>query len=380
MLAGPRFAEAIHMSFRRATAPQTESIAPLAEALADALAASGATDASREVLAIAAARSPDAALAMRRADAALKRGDAATALHALVPAWEAGSQDPRLEAMLALCALALRLDDVARQLCERRTDVEHASVRLLLALATGEGIEFDPTRSWSELLFSARTQLRVLASCGRSDIVWAAQRRANDIGVPGFARIAARLRATPPPRREAHRPAAGGRAAFVDAWRWPASTAMYSWAWSAARDVLTDDRVLLVGPQPQPFRPLLEHARVTTIGGTAGDGVDALAVPESLPVAPSRFDHAIVAFWLRESEDPRRAIDQLTLTLAHDGLLHLAAVGSEAPGRHDLTLSLGATVRACAAAGLEVLGADARAADGAPGDTIHLVRARRRLV
>ncbi len=369
------------MSFGRATATQSAPIAPLAEALADALARQGDRGAADEVLAIAASRTADPVLAMRRSDDALGRGDAAGALHALVPAWEAGSQDPHLEAQLALCALALGLYDVARQICEAGAGgVEHAGVRLLLAFALGEGVNFDSSKSWSELMFCVRTQLRHLVACGRTDLVWAAQRRADGLGVPGFSRVFAGMPATRGPSRNPCRPPIGAREAFREGWRGAGADAIYGWAWSAARDVLEGERVLLLGPQPAPLMPLLGHASTTALAGRMDMGVDALASPEALPVAPNRFAHAIVAFWLRDAYDPRRAVDQIALTLAHDGLLHLACVGTSAPGHHDLRLSLDATARACAAAGLEVLGADARATDGTPGDAIHLVRARRRLV
>lgn len=369
------------MTFGRATARSTAPIAPLAEALADALERRGEIDAAHEILAIAAERTADPVLAMRRSEAALAQGDAARALHALVPAWESGSPSLELEARLALCALALGLYDVARQIGESATGgVEHAGIRLLLALTLGEGVVFDTTKSWSELMFCVRTQLRQLARCGRSDVVWATRQRIGALGVPGFSRVVSGLCATPPPRRAPSRPPMGGRAAFCEAWRWPAPGAVYGWAWSAARDVLSDERVLLLGPQPAPLLPLLGHGRVTTIAPANGDCVHMRATPEALPVAPNRFDHAIAVFWLHNAYDPRRAVDALALTLAHDGFLHLACVGPAAPGDYDLRLSLDATVRACAAAGLDVVGSDSRAADGTPGDHVHLVRARRRLV
>ncbi len=379
--AGPPLALETLVTFGRATAQTTAPIAPLAEALADALERQGDIDAAKEVLSIAAVRTADSGLAMRRSEAALARGDAARALHALVPAWEAGSQEPRLEARLALCALALGLYDVARQLCESsKGGVEHAGIRLLLAFTLGEGVHFETTKSWSELMFCVRTQLRQLACCGRTDVVWATQQRVCDLGVPGFGRVVSGLRATPPPARAPSRPPMGGRAAFREAWQWPGADAVYGFAWSAARDVLSDERVLLLGPQPAPLQPLFAHGQVTSIASHNAEAVDMLATPEALPVAPTRFAHAVAILWLRDAYDPRLAVDELAVTLAHDGYLNLACVGPSAPGDHDLRLSLRATVRACAAAGLEVVGTDSRAADGTHGDHIHLVRARRRLV
>ena len=354
-------------------------LAVLADELADALVRHGDAAAADDVLALAARHTPDSGLALRRAERALGRGDAAAALEALVPAWEAGAPEPRLEATLALTAIALGLYDIAHQLTEpANTGVDHAAARLLVAVALGEDARLLSLPT--ELVWTLKAQLRVLVACGRTDLVWALRERAPELGVPGLVRVVEGLPAEAPPPATPCRVALDERVRFRETWRWPAADAVFSWAWSVARDILGGERVLLLGPQPKPFEGLWAHGCVTAISGSPVEGTSAVARPEALPVAPGRFAHVAAVFWMRDAMDPVGALRAMTATLAHEGFLHLACVGPGAAGEHGLRLSLAATLRACAAAGLEVTGADTRGADGATGDVVHLVRAIRRIV
>ncbi len=240
------------MGIERTRQVEADAVAELGEGLADALRSLGDARSAARVLEICGRHTTDPGLAQRRAGEALQSGDAATALEVLVPAWEAGAEDPHLEATLALSALALGLDDIALQLTEPpHASAEHLGVRILLAAAQGEVAEISEANT--ALVWALRGQLALLVGCGRNDLVWALGAAAPGLGLPGLARMVDGLPGRPPPAATPARPPLGTRDAFTEAWTGPSPDAVYPWAWSVARDVFADEEVLLLGDAPRSF-------------------------------------------------------------------------------------------------------------------------------
>jgi ubiquinone/menaquinone biosynthesis C-methylase UbiE len=132
------------------------------------------------------------------------------------------------------------------------------------------------------------------------------------------------------------------------------------------------------------MRAILGHARVGTLGPTAGEGVQAVAEPEALPVGSGRFQHVVAADWLGRALNPDAAMRELARVLAHDGQCHVLCAGAAAPGEAGLTFSTAALQKLATRAGLVEAHALARRADGLPAETagadITLLRAVRRVV
>lgn len=358
-----------------------ESLAPLAEPLADALALAGDGAAADTVLALAGRHGADPDLALRRGERALARGDAAAALDAMVPAWEAGFDDPRLDARLAFASLCLGLYDVAGTLTDEAEGLDGRLVRWLLDVWEGDRpVAIDWRRA--EAAWALKSLLRQLVRCGRDDVAARGWRAAVEVdpaltGRLGPAPVEAR---TP----SAARPPLGGREAFRAAWGGPAADAVYSWAWAVGREVQAGERVLLLSPTPAPLRPLLAHGRAAALSIEAVEGADAVVEPSALPVAPARWQHVVAALWLEHDVAPVEALRSLVGALTHEGRLHLLCAGPAADAALPMRLSGAMVERACRRAGLVVTGVAARTAEGmpsAPGEAaVVLVQAERRLV
>lgn len=364
---------------------QPEPIVALSEALAEALDAAGDATGAGRALDLAIRHAPrDQGLALRLAERALAQGDAASALERLAAAWEGGADDPRVESTLALCALALGLDDVAAGLTEPPSATPaHAIVRLVLAASRGEAVDLRPHQPGPELVWGLRTALLQLAACGRTDLVHHAREAATRLRLPGADGALAAVPATPPPTR-ANRTPPLARQAFRAAWTRPATDAAFNWAWAAGREVAEGERVLLLCPEPAAVLPMLGHARVTAVATAPGPGVQVVAAPEALPVRAARFEHVIALYWMADASDPGAALDELWRVLTHGGRAHLLCAGPAAPGRFDLRLSLSALDRLCRRR-FAVLGAAARDARGLdvpePAEAVvHLMRVEKRVV
>lgn len=358
-----------------------ESFAPLAEPLADALALSGDGAAADAVLALAGRHGADPTLALRRGERALAHGDAAAALHAMVPAWEAGHDDPRLDARLAVAALCLGLDDVAAALTDDPGHLDARLVRWLLAVGVGgrvDGIDWGRAES----AWALRALIRQLDRCGRDDLA----ARAHAAAVAAAPAIAARLGDPPaaPPARGPFAPPVDGRAGFGAAWRGPAADAVFSWAWAAGRAVGRGERVLLLAPDPAPLRPLFAHGRLVAFADRRVAGTDAVVDPVALPAARSRWHHVVAALWIEQGPAPVDALRAITGALTHEGRLHLLCAGPAAVGALPMRLGPALVERACRQAGLSIEGVAARAADGSPVDpaaaAVLLVEAERRVI
>ena len=268
----------------------------------------------------------DDRIALRRGERALALGDAAWALRILAPAWEAGALDPRIEAALAVAALALGLEDVALALTDRKgKSAEHTFVRLLLAISRNEVVEIDGDFSTAETIWGLRALLRTLEGCGRTDLVGAFKQHIAQHGPARLAAAAKGVRASQLPPRTAVVPALSvARPVFERQWSGPEPSVAFNWAWTVAREVGRGERVLLLSDCPEAFAPLLGHAEVLAVSPTPGTaGAHAICGPESLGVAAGRFDHVIAATWLERGMDPQCVLSEIWRVAAHEGQIHL---------------------------------------------------------
>jgi hypothetical protein len=361
-----------------------ESAADLALGLAESLEAQGDRQTARAVLELLEPMERDDRLTVRLADDALERGDAPRALRLLARSWEAGSLDTHIESRLALAALAVGLPDVVEALTESpERSLEHTVVRLIHAAQRNETVEVAGQGSPTEAVFVLRNHLRILAACGREDLVDAVGRAS--LGLPGVERALTGLARRPAPSRELVQIAIDdARAAFTRAWHGPGGHAAANWFWAVAREIGAGESVLVLSPWPETMRAILGHARVVTLGPTAGEGVQAVAEPEALPVGSGRFQHVVAADWLGRALNPDAAMRELARVLAHDGQCHVLCAGAAAPGEAGLTFSTAALQKLATRAGLVEAHALARRADGLPAETagadITLLRAVRRVV
>jgi hypothetical protein len=351
-------------------APQRNPLATpteLALQLSDALVQQGDRRRATALLElVAASGETDERLALRRADSALEQGNAPEALKLLARVWETGSLDPRVEAMLALCALAVGMTDVTESLtADPERSLDHAAVRLLLAAARGERVRLEGVGGSTETMFLLRTHLRTLAHCGRADLVDAFSRA--DLGLPSVHSLIHGLAMESTPTREVASPSLEAtRADFVAAWRGPAPHASANWAWTIGREIAGGERTLLLSPWPDAFATALAHARVTRLSPVRGPGVEIVADPEHLPVAPGRFQHIVAAGWLGHALNPEAALRELTRACGHEAQVHLVSAGPAAAGDADVTLSVAALERLAARVGLSECAGVARMDDGLP--------------
>lgn len=363
---------------------QSESAAELALALSDTLQSQGDRHRARAILELFEPGERDERLTIRLADDALEQGDAPRALRLLARCWEGGSLNPYVESRLALAALAVGLPDVVEALTEPPArSTEHAIIRLIHAAQRGETISMSGMASATEVVFAVRSHLRVLAACGRDDLVDAVARA--PLGLPGLpAALAGLPRATAPTHEFIQIPLDAARATFTQGWCGPGGVAAANWAWAVAREVGVGEPVLLLSPWPAALRGLFSHARVTTVGTERGPGVDLLAEPERVPLAPGRFQHVVAADWLGRALNPEAAMQQLAAALMHEGQLHALCAGPAAPEQDGLTFSPRTLRRLAERVGLGEVHALARQASGLPAEgpdaAIALLRATRRVV
>lgn len=355
------------MTIGRHHLDESPDLGHLALQLADALERVGDGAGTDAVLELAAAHdAADERIALRRAERGLARGDAVAALRALVPAWEAGSRDPHLEALLALVSLALGLDDVAQSLTGPPcASGEHALVRLILAASRGERLDVDPSLSTTERIWGLRSMLRILADCGRTDLVQAVVDRAEELALPGLPAAIAGIPASPAPDGGVYTPPlAEARAEFDARWTEPGGRAVFNWAWTVAREVGIGERLLLLGAGAPALRPLFPHAEGTVIAPAPTDGADAASAPGELALAPARWHHVVALGWLTDTLEPETALRRVVDALRHGGQLHLLVPGPRAGGEPLLRLSRAAVERLLERTGLVVEGVVDRNDDG----------------
>ena len=361
-----------------------ESNADLALTLFDNLSSQGDRTLARNLLELFEPVERDERISTTLADDALDRGDAPRALRLLARAWEAGSLNPYVESRLALAALAVGLVDVVEALTEPPArSADHAILRFILAASRGEEATLSGLSGPSEAVFGLRNHLRVLAQCGRYDLVDAVS-HAN-AGLTGLQTALAGLPSAPPPSHELVRvPIEAAREGFTAAWRGPGGLAASNWAWAVAREIGEGERVLVLSPWPEAFRRPLSHAAVTFVAPTAAPGAQLLADPEHLPFAGGRFQHVVAGDWLGRALNPEAAMREFSRVLAHEGQLHALCAGPAAPGEDALTFAPQALQRLAARAGLTDYAVVARRPDGLPATgpevAVALLRAVRRVI
>ena len=356
-------------------------IAPMAEALADAFEDVGDQRASQAILSLARKHGMSDRVALRRAEQFFAVGDANEALNALIPPWEAGSPDKHLEAQMGLASLALGLYDVVETLTDQdEYGLENSVLRFLNALTDDLDV---PLLDWnhSETVFTAVTMLRILAQCGRTDIVYRVRCYAEDNSLERVLRAISSLPATEPMDGSPYCPPSHGREDFCHRWETRAGDIVFNWAWSSARQVFAGERVCVVSQKAQNFASFFEHTRCVF------ESTSYCAIPglnDEHRLAPGRFEHILSVFDLNQSFTPLGVFADYARGLTHEGQLHLLVGGPAIAGDFDLTYSVSTLKRLCEASGLTFLGADSRDESGLPAEpenaAVHLLRAEKRTV
>jgi len=356
-------------------------IAPMAEALADAFEDVGDQASSQAILSLATKHGLSDRMALRRAETFFAAGDATEALNALVPAWEAGSPDRHLEAQMGLASLALGLYDVVDTLTDKdEFNLENIVLRFLNALAD----DLDaPILDWthSETVFTAVTMLRVLAGCGRTDVVYRVQQYANEHDLSRLSRAICSLPATQPMAGQPYCPPSDGRPQFRDEWSSPACDIVFNWAWKSAREAFSGERVCIVASEAEQLAAFFGHTHSTLESAPHCALVDG---DRAMRIAPGRFEHIFSVFDLNRTLTPAETFADYARGLTHEGQLHLLVGGPALAGHFEMSLGVRALKKFCEAAGLKYLGSDSRDETGLPVEpehaAVHLFRAEKRTV
>ena len=362
--------------------PVGELLAPFAESIADVLTDLGDTDSAAQILSIASRHRISDGVALRRAEHAFKRGDASTALDALIPAWEAGSLETHLEVQMGLASLALGLYDVVETLtAEDDLELSHAVLRWFVCLwddLPRPPLDFDEP----QVVWEVKAQLHTLVRCGRTDIVHLVVEEADS---RGHSRLLESIRGLPsrtPSTGQPCSPPLSGREDFRASWLAPAADAAFSWAWSSARQALEGERVLLLAPHVDALKPLLNHACLTARELDCESSTEYF--DDQVMLDGTQYEHIIVFFEPNLSLDPRDLVARYARSLCHGGQMHLMMAGPEIGHNFDAVLSRRAIEHIIESEQLVLLGADSRSGDGAPTQSescaVHVFRAEKRVV
>lgn len=318
------------MDSLRSTVALDEEVAHLGLHLAELLDAQGGAEAAEAILTRLGAVGEDADLAQARARLALRRGDAAAALEALVPLWSRADTAELVIDTVVVVALALGMHEVVDAICIEEPHRDSVRwVHWLARAAEPAGVDALPPTDSAESRWILRQILTTLARCGRADLIGAAD---EALGCwPSLQALARDLPHRPiPTRRLQSADPAELRPAFEAAWGGPDAHVAFNWAWAATRDVGEGERVLLAGPGGRAIALLLPHAEVVQVDLEPGPGVDLVADPEALPVGSGRFDHVFSAHWIEAALNPEAALKALTRAACHEGQLHLLVAGPAA--------------------------------------------------
>jgi len=359
---------------------QREALTPLAAAMADAFEHAGDSRAATQGLSLVSRHGISDGVALRRAEQAFAVGDATAALNALIPAWEAGSEDLHLEVRMGLASLALGLYDVVETLTDQDTySLEHSVLRWLAAVSDDfETPELDWERA--ETVWITVTMLKTLVQCGRSDIVYRVGQVAVEDGLSGLHQSIRSLPAQEPAVAKACSPPLHGREDFKDDWELPAGDIVFNWLWTSARQAFTGERLLTVGLQADLFGRFLEHV-----------SSDHILDPPSTEstgyvnrLKPGRYDHIVSIFDLNRGLAPSAVLADYARGLTHEGQLHLLVAGPNLAHSFDLCLSKGAVERLCEEVGLKLVGSDSRDETGLPASEseadVYLIRVEKRII
>jgi len=365
------------MFSRNRTISHQNQLIPLAESLADILVDIGDSSAAGDVLSLVSKHSVSDGVALRRAEHSFINGDATAALDALVPAWEAGSQDTHLEVQMGLAALALGLYDVVETLTDRdEFSLEHCILRWLAALSDDADL---PNLDWSHgpTIWSATAMLTTLSRCGRLDIVFRVQRFAKDNTNDDLSRSISRIPSSEPVHSQPASPPLDGREPFRNQWTHPGADVVFNWVWSSARQVFTGERAFVVGPQVDLLAPFAAHAVSDSHDSLDADDTDSV-------IKPGRFEHIISIFDLNFGLSPVETLQSYARGLTHEGQLHMMVAAQCKHNCFDLALSYAAIVNLCGRAGLVITGCDSRDYSGLPvaheEADVHLFRVEKRII
>ena len=360
---------------------QQSNLAPLAESLADVLIDLGDRKAASTMMALIANHGVSDGLALRRAEQGFLEGDATSALDALIPAWESGSDDLQVEIQMGLASLALGLYDVVDTLTDRdEFSLEHCVLRWIACLADDvelPAIDFD----YRPTIWSLATALATLARCGRTDIVYKTQAFARDNGQHEVLRAISRIPSTEPISSEPASPPLHGRECFRKAWTAPGADVAFNWIWSSARQVYTGERVCVVSPQVELMAPFVAHARAQMLESESYscDSADAAS-----NIGAGRFEHIISVYDLNYGIDPLETLRRYARGLTHEGMLHLMVAQACQGSDFDVALAMRSISLMCDQAGLRVVGTDSRSFDGLSVERrsadVHLLQLEKRVI
>ncbi|MEE2755924.1 MAG: hypothetical protein VYA30_04660 [Myxococcota bacterium] len=363
-------------SSNRTISPQSDLI-PLAESLADVLVDIGDSSAAGDVLSLVSKHSVSDGVALRRAEQSFINGDATAALDALVPAWEAGSDDLHLEVQMGLAALALGLYDVVETLTDRDDfSLEHSILRWLSALSDGTEL---PNLDWAHgpTIWSATAMLTTLSRCGRLDIAFRVKCFAKDNSQEDLYRSISRIPSAEPVHSQPASPPLNGREQFREQWTHPGADVVFNWVWSSARQVFTGERVFMAGPQAELLAPFAEHALSDSHDSLNEEGTNSV-------IKPGRFEHIISIFDINFGLSPVETMQSYARGLTHEGQLHMLVAAQCKNTCFDLALSYAAIVNLCHRAGLVITGCDSRDLSGLPvahdEADVHLFRVEKRII
>ena len=167
-------------STTQATSEQFES---LAETLADFLASGGDHAGANQVLSVVSRQANTPSIALRRAEHHLTNHDPSSALAALIPVWEAGYEDPEVEALMGTTSLILGLDDVVDNLTQNNENNEALSVLRWVLSCCDREVEAVLALEEPRIQWSIIRLCRTFASQNRTDIVGAIWSTLETIGV-----------------------------------------------------------------------------------------------------------------------------------------------------------------------------------------------------
>ena len=335
-----------------------------AESLADLLSAGGDGQGANQVLSVVSKQVNTPSIALRRAEFHLQRQDPASALSALIPAWEAGYNDDELELLLGLCSLSVGLEDVVDGLTDREELSEGLTILRWILACCDETIEQDINLGCPKIQWSLIRCARILSEQGRPDLVGAIVQRLERLGTEQVIQRLSAIKRSEWMPSEPIRPGIDDRDSISEGASLQAMRAVYNWVWSAARQVFRGERVLILGQDCTRFVPLFKGATVEAI-----DTRNALSSEHALDsTAAAQYDHVVLVYGYETSCSARDLTLQLWKTLKHGGQLHFVSSLARQAHHFDAFIAPHKLLGLFESVGFELLGQDCRCEEGIPAD------------